>query len=194
MDPDQHDRTYTGFDYRSLLPSTNRLEVADGSSGGGADDEDSAVCGCLPALSWRERGIGCATCVVAGYLLGLGSFWRIKDLLRGDPVPFTVNATVGNIIALMGSFFFSGPASQWRRMFRPARRNATIGYLGSLALTLLVALWGRWLQPLQGLMLLVLLGLQYVAIAWYTLSYVPYGHEAVSSLAQRWWNRNSAEY
>jgi len=190
MDPEQQDRTYTGFDYRSLLPSSRRLEVADDA----ADGEDSALlCGFLPALSWRERCIGCATCVIAGYLLGLGSFWRLKELLQGNPIPFTINATMGNIIALAGSFFFSGPVAQVQKMFRPARRNATLCYLGSLGLTLLIALWGHWL-PLQGLILLLLMGLQYMAIAWYTLSYVPYGQEAVTSFAQRWWNRNSMEY
>jgi len=87
----------------------------------------------------------------------------------------------------------SGPATQMSKMFRPVRRTATICYLGSLGLTLLVALWGHWI-PLQGLVLLILMGLQYAAIAYYTLTYIPYGREAVSSFARRWWNRNSMEY
>jgi len=189
MEDETNERAYSGFDYRSLLPSSNRLEVADGND----TDPDRELCGFLPALQWRERCIGCATCMIAGYLLSLGSFWRLKDLLRGDPIPFTVNATVGNMIALAGSCFLSGPATQMSKMFRPVRRIATICYLGSLGLTLLVALWGHWI-PLQGLVLLILMGLQYVAIAYYTLTYIPYGREAVSSFARRWWNRNSMEY
>lgn len=188
---DDDDRAYSGFDYRSLLPTTNRLEVAD------ANDSDAAggggLCGFLPALSWRERVIGCVTCLVAGYLLSLGSFWRLKDLLRGDPIPFAVNATVGNMIALGGSCFLSGPATQARKMCRPVRRAATACYLGSLGLTLLVAFWGSRL-PLQGAILLLLLVLQYLAIAWYTLSYIPMGQEAVRNFVMRWWNRNSMEY
>jgi len=192
MEPD-NERTYSGFDYRSLLPTTSsnsdpNLEISNDSRNTASD-----VCAWMPALSWRERCIGCATCVVAGYLLSMGSFWRLKDLFGGNPVPFVVNATVGNLIALAGSCFLSGPTSQVQKMFRPVRRAATTAYLGSLVLTLVIAFFGGKL-PLRGLILLLLMLLQYVAIAWYTLSYIPMGQEAVRNFALRWWNRNSDEY
>ena len=204
LDPEHGERrTYRGFDYRSLLPTGTTT-----GGGGGAyvidDDTDegtqqsSAAIRCcvdvLPALSWRVRCVGCITCVLAGYLLGLGSLWRVRELLfRGNPIPFTVNATAGNLIALAGSFFLSGPLAQAQKMWHPVRRSATAAYLGSLLVTLILAVWGSRV-PGQGLILLVLMGLQYVAIAWYTLSYVPYGQEAVMSFVQRWWNRNNTEY
>ena len=83
------------FDYRSLLPTT--------SAGGGGPpsavdvdnnndvDESSSIC---YEMSLRERLLGCGTCMVAGYMLSMGSFWRLSDLVvRHDPFPFVVHAT-----------------------------------------------------------------------------------------------------
>jgi hypothetical protein len=166
------------FDYQNLLP------VRSSSSGGGGGDENdtSGQQGCFPALSYRERLLGCATCMVAGYLLSLGSFWRLKDLLvHHDPLPFVMNATIGNIIALGGSFFMSGPKYQAQRMFHKKRKTATIVYLSSLAAVLVVAVLP---VPAKGLLLLILMGLQYVAILWYCLSYIPFAHDAIRSFVQ----------
>ena len=193
----QPERPYMSFDYRSLLPG--------GSSGSynhnANDDEDRTTCGFLPQLSWRERCLGCATCFVAGYLLGLGSIGRVKELLwHGNPLAFIVHATAGNALALAGSCFLSGPVTQFQKMWHPVRRHATVAYLGSLVLTLVVVVgWSASndnarLPVLRGIILMALLGFQNLAIVWYTLSYVPYGHEAVQSFVRRWWNRNSMEY
>lgn len=100
----------SSFDYRSLLPIH--------SSSAAAEEPKESCCSFLPELSWRERCIGCATCMIAGYLLSMGSFWRIKDLMTGNPMPFVVNATVGNMIALAGSFFFTGPTQQIKDVSR----------------------------------------------------------------------------
>jgi hypothetical protein len=64
------------------------------------------------------------------------------------------------------------------------RKYATVAYLGSLTLTLLVvvvvpAFWGR------ALLLIVLLLVQYVAITWYCLSYIPYAREAIQAYLNR---------
>lgn len=166
----------SGFDYRNLLPQRSQPQP---------EPEEETCCGFLPALTWRERCIGCATCMIAGYLLSMGSFWRIADLIRGHPLPFVLNATVGNLIALAGSCFFSGPQQQLRKMCDEKRRTATTLYIGSLALTLLVAF-----VPLpgpKGFVLLILMLAQYVAVAWYCLSYIPFAHEAVSSYISRYW-------
>jgi Got1/Sft2-like family len=120
---------YYGFDYRSLLPTTTTTTssmrlMGDSESGANNsinDDDDDCCSGAagssyFPALTWRERCIGCLTCVIAGYLLSLGSLWRLKDLVAlGHPLPFVLNATMGNIISLTGSFFFSGPRARHSR-------------------------------------------------------------------------------
>jgi Got1/Sft2-like family len=185
-----------GFDYRSLLPTTTSSSSSMrlmGDSESASNEEDDCCSGAagsyFPALTWRERCIGCVTCVIAGYLLSLGSLWRLKDLALGRPLPFVLNATTGNIISLAGSFFFSGPRAQVRRMFHDKRRTATLLYLGSLFVTLIVAFVAPRRLPLKSLLLLLLMGAQYLAVAWYCLSYVPFAHDAVSSYLSHVWSR-----
>ena len=76
------------FDYRSLLPTT-----AGPPSAVDNDDVDDSSSLCYE-MSLRERLLGCGTCMVAGYMLSMGSFWRITDLVvRHDPFPFVIHAT-----------------------------------------------------------------------------------------------------
>ena len=178
----------SSFDYRSLLPgqSNSTIDYAgadDSSSAEGGGDDECICCTYLPEMTWRERMIGCATCMVAGYLLSFGAFFRIKDLLIGNPMPFVLNATVGNMIALAGSLFLSGPRNQLRRMWHESRRLATTAYLGSLLLTLFVIF-----VPVPGpkrLYLLLFMLVQFCAIAWYCLSYVPFARDAVRGYISR---------
>lgn len=182
----------SSFDYRSLWSKNEAPSSATGTAqaGGTIDDvdvgdDDEGICCkyCLPELSWRERLLGCAACMVTGYLLSFGSFFRIKDLLLGNALPFVYYATVGNLIALAGSFFLKGPKTQLRHMWDESRRVAAALYLGSLALTLFVAFAPMWGPKSFYLILLMLC--QYVAITWYCLSYIPYARETVRGCMQR---------
>ncbi len=56
---------------------------------------------------------------------------------------------------------------------------ATLVYLALLVLTL-IASFIR--MPLQGLVLLLLVTLQFCAFVWYCLSYIPYGRSYVKKL------------
>ena len=168
------------FDYQSLLPSGSGRNSNDVSSNE-LDEENG--CTCLADLSLRERLLGCATCMSIGYVLSFGSFYRIRDLIvKRDPFPFVINATVGNIIALAGSFFMTGPQAQLRKMWQENRRTATSLYLGSLFMTLLVA-FTRF--PGQGFFLAVLMICQYLSITWYTLSYIPFAHDFITGFVRR---------
>lgn len=142
------------------------------------DFQCPAWCDAFPSLSLRERLLGCATCMVCGYILSFGSFLRMKDLLIGNPVPLVVNVTIGNIIALCGTCFLAGAQSQARRMFHKSRKLASIVYLSTLALTLLLLLLPHFVT--RGLLLFLLMIGQYVAITWYCLSYIPFAREFVS--------------
>jgi Got1/Sft2-like family len=180
------------FDYRSLLPT--RSSSTESSSSWNENDEASSATTCtncfgyeLPPLSWKERCIGCATCMIGGYLLSLGSFFRIFDLLfHHNPYPFVINATIGNIIALTGSCFFSGPQSQMQKMFHTKRRTASIMYLSTLVCTLLIVVLP--IPGPKGLLLLFFMLIQYVAVAWYCLSYIPYAHETIRSFVSQYCN------
>jgi len=137
----------------------------------------------IPELSLRERLLGCATCMICGYLLSVGSLMRMKDLMVGNPVPLVSTVTFGNIISLCGTFFLAGPKSQVRRMFHASRRNASFMYLGSLAITFVLLLMPRFIG--RGLFLFVLLLGQYASISWYSLSYVPFGREILKKCCRR---------
>jgi hypothetical protein len=137
----------------------------------------------LPSLSLRERLLGCGTCMIIGYILSFGSFMRMKDLLVGNPVPLVVHVTVGNIIALCGTCFMTGPQSQLHRMFHKSRKVASIFYLGSLAATLFLLLLPHFL--FRGLILFCLMIGQYIAITWYCLSYIPFARQFVSQCCRR---------
>lgn len=184
---------FDSMDLNSLLPRSSPASVSlldyersgngngNGTAAGSLQDDETSWC---PSLTWQERLIGCGACMVLGYLLSFGSFFRFKDLMLGNPLPFVLHTTVGNILALTGSCFLTGPASQYQKMMHNKRKYATVAYLGSLTLTLLVvvvvpAFWGR------ALLLIVLLLVQYVAITWYCLSYIPYAREAIQAYLNR---------
>lgn len=146
----------------------------------------------LPALSWKQRVIGCLACMAIGYTLSLGGFFRLTEAMMGNPGPFVINSTIGNVISLCGSCFLTGPTNQAKKMFHESRRIATSLYLGSLALTLLVAFAAEGVTG-QGIVLVVLMLIQYVAIAWYCLSYIPFARQAAKRLFNRYYNQVSSD-
>lgn len=152
----------------------------------GGDNETPHCPACLdflPSLSFRERLLGCVTCMICGYILSFGSFLRMKDLMIGNPVPLVVHVTVGNIIALCGTCFLTTPTNQLQRMFHKKRKLASIFYLGSLGVTLFLLLLPRFM--FRGFLLFLLMIGQYIAITWYCLSYIPYAREFVTNGCRR---------
>jgi len=146
----------------------------------------------LPALSLRERLLGCGTMMLCGYLLSFGSFLRLKHLFTGNPVPLVVNITVGNIIALCGTCFLSGPQTQMNRMFHESRKLASMFYLGSLGVTAFLLLLPHF--PFRGFLLFFLMLGQYVAITWYCLSYIPFARQFVKNGCRRLVGAPEEEY
>jgi hypothetical protein len=137
----------------------------------------------LPEFSLKERLLGCATCMVCGYILSLGSFMKMRDLVSGNPVPLVTTVTLGNIISLGGTFFLAGPRSQFRRMFHPSRIVASSMYLGSLAITFVLLVFPNFMG--RGFLLLLLLLSQYASITWYSLTYVPFAREILTKCCRR---------
>lgn len=166
---------------------TDRLEVDTSSYtsllSGSNQDEEEEILSFLPSLTWQERLGGCVACMALGYILSLGSLFRFKDLLQGDPTSFVIYTTVGNIISLSGSCFLSGPKTQLKKMFHESRKVATMMYLSSLLITLVVAFVKDFKG--QGVVLLILICVQYVAVFWYCLSYIPFARQMASRLFGR---------
>uniref|UniRef100_A0A6I8NPM5 Vesicle transport protein n=1 Tax=Ornithorhynchus anatinus TaxID=9258 RepID=A0A6I8NPM5_ORNAN len=129
----------------------------------GRDDEEQGLTAQVldsTSLSFGTRLRWFAICFVCGVLcsfLGMGLLW-----LPGGVKLFAVFYTFGNIAALASTCFLKGPVKQLKSMFEPTRLFATI-----------CVLWHK-----KGLALLFCI-LQFLAMTWYSLSYIPYARDAV---------------
>uniref|UniRef100_U3FW03 Vesicle transport protein n=1 Tax=Micrurus fulvius TaxID=8637 RepID=U3FW03_MICFL len=141
----------------------------------GEDDEEQGLTSQVldgSSLSFNTRVKWFAICFICGILcslLGTGLLW-----LPGGIKLFAVFYTLGNIAALASTCFLMGPVKQVKKMFEPTRLIVTIVMLLSLILTLFAAFW--WQK--KGLALLFCI-LQFMAMTWYSLSYIPYARDAV---------------
>ncbi|KAF8286947.1 putative Got1/Sft2-like family [Trypanosoma cruzi] len=134
----------------------------------GEEDETENLC---PSLSFQERVIGFAVCLGLGFLLSIFAWVSIFAL---DFNTFAVINTVSNVTSIGSTMFLCGPMAQLKRMFDSKRLIATIIYFTSMALTFIAALVLRipWLTIITVLV-------QYAAMLWYCLSYIPFAHTAV---------------
>ncbi|XP_028582454.2 vesicle transport protein SFT2B [Podarcis muralis] len=125
------------------------------------------------SLSWSTRLKGFIACFAIGVLcsiLGTCLLW----VPRKGLILFAVFYTLGNIASLGSTVFLMGPMNQLKRMFEPTRLIATAVMLLCLILTLCAAFW--WHN--KGLALIFCV-LQFFALAWYSISYIPYARDAV---------------
>uniref|UniRef100_A0A8C8BL48 Vesicle transport protein n=1 Tax=Otus sunia TaxID=257818 RepID=A0A8C8BL48_9STRI len=125
------------------------------------------------SLGWGTRVKGFVACFAIGCLcslLGSCLVWVPKKGL----VLFAVFYTLGNIASIGSTLFLMGPMKQLKRMFEPTRLIATIVMLLCLILTLCSAFWWRK----KGLVLLFCI-LQFFALAWYSISFIPFARDAV---------------
>jgi len=188
------------IDMESLISSTGLKTPQQRQEQEENDQQQLDVCSLFPSLSFQERLGGCIGCMILGYLISFGSFFRFKDLLLGKPIPFVLFSTMGNVISLCGSCFLSGLQKQISKMWHPTRRGATGLYIGSLLVTVVVMLvfeflgkkkeedgeggYHRHVVP-QAILLVLLLLCQYVAVAWYCLSYIPFARRLATKFFSR---------
>ncbi|KAJ0395485.1 hypothetical protein P43SY_002021 [Pythium insidiosum] len=143
-------------------------------------DEVNSIC---PSLSYQERVIGFLTCFLLGFLLSFGSTFRLAKLVHGNPGPFAIAYTIGNLLSLGSSMFFVGPCKQVETMFRKKRRGSAIIYLSFIVVTLVLC-FARDIPHRFGLVMISVI-CQFAALVWYTLSYIPYGRQMVTSCFKR---------
>ncbi|XP_053731141.1 vesicle transport protein SFT2A [Synchiropus splendidus] len=124
------------------------------------------------SLSYSTRVKWFVICFAAGILCSiLGS--ALLFLPNGIKL-FAVFYTLGNIAALSSTCFLMGPLNQLKRMFEPTRLIATIVMLLCLILTLCSVFW--WAK--KGLAIIFCI-LQFLAMTWYSISYIPFARDAV---------------
>jgi hypothetical protein len=118
-------------------------------------------------------------------LITFMSFKFFIRLMEGNPVPFALNYSFGNLLALGASMFLCGPKRQVKNMFDETRRLTATIYLGCLGGTLVIVfipiIWGIKLT-----VLLCLIITQCAASFWYSLSYVPYGRKTALRMIKRY--------
>ncbi len=126
---------------------------------------------CFPSLTYQQRLWGFGLCLALGMVLSyMSGFYLVR------PAKFAMLYTTGNLFALCSTMFLMGPAAQIQRMFHPDRAIATGIYLGTMVLTVIVAVRSGSLA-----LVLPLIVLQYVALIWYSLSYVPFGQRILKA-------------
>ncbi|XP_035256589.1 vesicle transport protein SFT2A isoform X2 [Anguilla anguilla] len=111
-------------------------------------------------LSYSTRVKWFIICFVSGILCSiLGT--ALLFLPKGTQL-FAVFYTLGNLAALSSTCFLMGPLKQLKRMFEPTRLLATC-----------VMLWHK-----KGLAIVFCI-LQFLAMTWYSISYIPFARDAV---------------
>ncbi|XP_041353826.1 vesicle transport protein SFT2B-like [Gigantopelta aegis] len=143
-------------------------------SGDDEDEEKSIVTQFSDAttLSWSTRIKGFIVCFALGIVLStLGTCLLFA---KNGLTIFAVLYTVGNLLSLGSTCFLMGPVNQIKKMFAKTRIIATILVVLMFILTLVFAL----ALKIPALAILCCL-LQFLALTWYSLSYIPFARDAV---------------
>ena len=140
------------------------------SEGGLAVLTKDSACPSLPA---KYRFWGFVICFGLGVFVSL--LTSILFVAKTGDKKFAILYSVGIILALLSSFFLWGPMRQLKSMFKKTRVVATIMLLVILIFTLVFAL-ALYDEDKKGHKIIILLCvvLEYCALFWYTLSYIPF--------------------
>lgn len=131
--------------------------------------------GLCPSLSMTQRMYGFVGCFCIGCLISVLSSFA---LIRADVVQFAILYSIGNLVALCSTGFLWGPKSQVKKMFKQTRLVATVVYLVCIVATLVIACADLGIDNGGKVALcLVLIVIQFLALCWYCLSFIPYGRK-----------------
>jgi len=126
-------------------------------------------------LGWGTRVKGFVACFALGVVLSvIGSIC----LFFHSYVAFGLIYSAGNLVAMASTCFLCGPVAQIKKMFAKTRIVATVLVFVFMALTLICGLAIKK----AGLTLLFCL-LQFLAMTWYSISYIPFARDALKKCA-----------
>ena len=126
-------------------------------------------------LSWSTRIKAFVLLFVIGTICSLLATFLFY--LGLSLVVFALLYTLGNVCSILSTLFLMGPVSQMKKMFAPTRLIATIVMLAALTMTLISAI----VLNNAGLCFLFVI-IQFFAMLWYSLSYIPFARDAVKKL------------
>ncbi|GAV09158.1 hypothetical protein RvY_18750 [Ramazzottius varieornatus] len=124
-------------------------------------------------LSYKKRLAAFCVCYVLGVLcslFGCCALWIPQQGL----LLFAALYTGGNLISLASTCFLKGPLKQLKEMFAETRWIATLLMFLFMGLTLMAALWLK-----NFVLVVVFCACQYLALTWYSLSYIPMARKFV---------------
>ncbi|CAF1024842.1 unnamed protein product [Adineta steineri] len=130
-------------------------------------EEQSGMMSEISGLSWDTRLKGFGLCLLVAVLLGIGSV--IVYFLGNNLSGFAILYSVAVIFGLGSTIFLMGPMKQLKKMFDSSRLIATIVFLASIVMTLISALVIK-----SGVLVLIFVIVQFLALGWYTISYIPF--------------------
>ncbi|XP_011083228.1 vesicle transport protein SFT2B [Sesamum indicum] len=123
-------------------------------------------------LSTKQRLYGFAICLSAGITCTL-----LSMLVFFHPIKFGITFSFGNLLALGSTAFLIGPKRQVTMMLDPVRIYATALYISSIIIALFCAVYVR-----NKLLTLLAIVLEFGALIWYSLSYIPFARSMVSKI------------
>ncbi|XP_072970953.1 uncharacterized protein [Typha angustifolia] len=123
-------------------------------------------------LTTQQRLYGFAICLAAGLACTF-----LSMLVFFNPVKFGITFTFGNLLALGSTAFLIGPKRQVFMMLDPVRIYATALYIASIIIALFCALYVH-----NKLLTLLAIILEFGALVWYSLSYIPFARSIVSKI------------
>jgi hypothetical protein len=82
---------------------------------------EEELCSVCPKLSFQQRISGCLICMALGFIISMGSTFRLVKLLEGHPDSFAIMYTAGNLLGIFSTCFLYGPLSQVKKMFSSTR-------------------------------------------------------------------------
>ncbi|KAK9735597.1 hypothetical protein RND81_04G214900 [Saponaria officinalis] len=123
-------------------------------------------------LSTKQRIQGFVICFVVGLTCTF-----LSMLVFLNPIKFGILFTLGNLLAIGSTAFLIGPKRQVTMMLDPVRIYATALYIASMIIALFCALYvHNKLLTLFGILL------EFGALTWYSLSYIPFARSMVTKL------------
>ncbi|CAL9093635.1 unnamed protein product [Musa hybrid cultivar] len=123
-------------------------------------------------LSTKQRLYGFAICLSAGLACTI-----LSMLVFFNPIKFGITFTFGNLLALGSTAFLIGPKRQIDMMLDPVRIYATSIFIASMIIALFCAFYVH-----NKLLTLLAIILEFGALIWYSLSYIPFARSAVSKV------------
>ncbi|RDX71904.1 Vesicle transport protein SFT2B [Mucuna pruriens] len=154
------------------------MEVEDEEQQAAALDNDSSSIAFMDefnrncTLSTTQRLYGFAICLAAGLTCTL-----LSMLVFFKPIKFAIAFTLGNLLSLGSTAFLIGPKRQFTMMLDPVRIYATAIYIASMIIALFCALYVH-----NKLLTLLAIILEFGALVWYSLSYIPFARSMVSKI------------